>query len=835
MTVRLKSHERNAQKHSKEELLGQLFKFTDSGELKQSLSLLSEKELAKILDSDKFGEGRDVYLAVLMQIREKTTSENFLELLDFIKSNPKADEYLDAILINASNPYPLLGKEALELAKWLGPDHAPALYSALSKCGFMLSNEGIPKAARAMGREAAAAYFSTFSSPEDYRALANSEVLALAPFIKRMGPEFAKAYFAMLTRTASNALFDPTEKPFLGFLESMGPKAACKYLERLDKETVSLLVNDDIFKTAEFAKWMGAEAAGEYYGAFARLFGDKKGQDLLGRMTIVKTLTADEFLEFASAMGPAAAGYLKVLNFENLEVMTGKKVFGAAESIKKFDSDAAYAWFSALATTRAASALSDPTVFEAAWFANSTDLKVALAFFDAIGMSHAPDLLASMKVLKLARVIGFEAAEAWFAAIQSRKDAEYYTRGPMLGFIQSLHSAGLLGQSSGFNRLFGTRAFRELAEGRLAISDELVLAVKDNLVNLSDIYSGANFDMPSIRGRVRASSYIPSVVQAATSRGRAPGYSGSQYLSAVLGLSQTYPAYPFYSKVMEWLDENKPELHARILSLSESLRKLAEENAGERDQAVAGCQLSLPGNLNRIAARRVLEEPKDREVRDILESGLTSSFRAASWYAAPFNRFEQIHSEILKHPPDASVIEAHIREMERVLGQQQGLRFDAPPLHGGARGEEPPPWDIRSYKTAKNVFQKVELRSKRVVMPLMESDKAEITGYVKEGGETKAVGFVGARQTLYVNSNNYSIADPRRAVSITFHSFSTEPSEMKRGNAGIAVEAELQKGNRRIFSGFLDERQVRRLAEMLRKKTLASLLVSGEFEEFLKS
>jgi len=123
-------------------------------------------------------------------------------------------------------------------------------------------------------------------------------------------------------------------------------------------------------------------------------------------------------------------------------------------------------------------------------------------------------------------------------------------------------------------------------------------------------------------------------------------------------------------------------------------------------------------------------------------------------------------------------------------------------MHGGARGEEPPEWDVRSFKAARNVFQKVGARGGR---------------------------------TLYANSNRYSIQDGIRSLQLTLHFFSAEPSEIPRGKEGVAVELEFVKDGNTLREGFLTEPEVEKLTAMLRKKTLASLLISGELEKMLKA
>lgn len=372
---------------------------------------------------------------------------------------------------------------------------------------------------------------------------------------------------------------------------------------------------------------------------------------------------------------------------------------------------------------------------------------------------------------------------------------------------------------------------------------------------------------PQLSGRVRSSRYENSVQQCARSRlswlsthpSLAPPYSGCGYLNAMLGSELGMPPYFFsgmreditneerrlyvpakvrleieaYREVMAWLETNRKDLHEEVIALSKELIRLSQQQDG--GSVTARFQVIFPDNTREIAEHRL--QPSAATALSFAQ-GVSSSFKAASHYAVSLLAFDKLLDEIRKPSPEKKELEDLVRRTRGILLQQQGLGFAEPPLHGGARGEEPPEWDAdnpRSFKATRNVFQKLSTpvlesfatgwrkafdfeekreRSVKVTVPAEQANELDEVAYYKT---------VKRLATFYINSTEYSITDENHDLTLMVHQFSDFPKEVALGNAGIAVELELG-GKRR----FLDGAEFKALAEKLEKRTLASLLLAGE-------
>ena len=129
--------------------------------------------------------------------------------------------------------------------------------------------------------------------------------------------------------------------------------------------------------------------------------------------------------------------------------------------------------------------------------------------------------------------------------------------------------------------------------------------------------------------------------------------------------------------------------------------------------------------------------------------------------------------------------------MEFALISPRGLYLDMPPLHGGAGGEEPPEWDVRTYPFRDRVFLK------------------------KEGGDGK--------KDVYINTKEYHIELKGDDIKIRLYSFTSEPEHRELGEDGLALEIE-----RNGKTKFLTKEELEHFQEELKKYTLVTLYLKGD-------
>jgi len=616
-------------------------------------------------------------------------------------------------------------------------------------------------------------------------------------------------------------------------------------------KAVDKLTDEKIIK---FAKSIEPLAAGSYFFTISETeaIAELTDERVLNAVNSIKQIIPDMLQDYLIAIGLTKA----------VTELTDKRVLAAVNSIKAIDPMLLKQYFLIIGETKAVAELTNVRTLTVVDSLMKVHPAAAQHYLLAIGNTKEIDKLTREEVIKFAKligpaaewyfsalnetgaiaeltddrvlntinfikVIGPAAAKHYFFAIGETKAVNYFTSNRIINEnIISLVSSFGLGGSSLFR--IPIEQLEKLAAGQIVLSDFLKTAVRNGTVNIASIFRELD-SLPQHGGRERTSKCVTALRQASTSRSRRPEYLGSEYLNAMLGITKNEQ----YEKAIKWLKGNRRDLYEKVMGISDELKRLSEESAPDCMVNV-GYKVIFPDELYEIIRHRFIPSIDEHT---LFLQGLASSFMAASHYAFSLDEaFKGISKEIQKPNPDNREIEKLVDSMELVIKQQQGLVFDAPPLHGGARGEEPPTWDPRGFKATRNTFQVVfveELVPKAIGWKddwggekrrTVKADASPTQAWVFNEVSRHHVDI--SRKRLFINSCEYYINGNKRKFKMRIHQLSDSPKEVSLGNEGIAVELELN-GHKQFLDGY----QFSKLAKMLEKRTVASLLFDGELDK----
>lgn len=388
---------------------------------------------------------------------------------------------------------------------------------------------------------------------------------------------------------------------------------------------------------------------------------------------------------------------------------------------------------------------------------------------------------------------------------------------------------------------------KALLEGNIVLSNDVKEGKPDIVEILGTFPEGSGATLWGRVGKSVPCNVIRLITFGRPVLGRDP-YLGWEYIAAarnitkddlnkqdnkdnLLALAEGSEKEPGLDKAKEkfnFVKENlPPSLKTRFNKIFETFEKWREE--GEKiEEKNSGISLTVGAYVKTDSDPEVLKASQESSIQNKsyygeIYTSLDKSFQAPSWVSLRIGKgIEMIYDSVKKSGSDINTelvnliylanIRKNISPIEKKLFEEKnanilnvlnafglmesvvnntpkGVYLSGPPIHGGARGEDPLQWTPRTYALRDRVFQKIEENKKET----------------------------------YVNTKEYYLSKPGDRLDqlkIRLYSFSDKPDPKNLADEGFSVEID-----RNGETKFLSKAEVEDFTKALKERTLLTLFL----------